>query len=437
MLLLLVTALVVYLGGIFGYRVLVERAAESGRISQVAGRLETALNELTGLPIGERSAAAHALSSTNFRLIWSGEALVDDMTANDPKLQIVHEQLARLVPELAGRDVHLRWDEDGFGGVRNILQGAVQLQDGSYAVFSTTTIPAVIPTLPGALLTASLVFASIIVVSIFILRNINIPLQKLATAADRYGDSTRVTLAEHGPGEIVKVQRAFNAMEDRIHRLIEDRTQALAAVSHDLRTPISRLRLRCGMLPDRRMQAEWECDLMEMETMIESTLAFLRGDVDVEMPRLTDLVPLLTTLVDEAADAGKPAVLSGPRHCVLMLRVVRVKRAFGNLIDNAVIYGGCVRVMIHMGKFDVRVTVDDDGPGIPDAEIVHAFEPFRRFEPSRNRSTGGVGLGLTIAYQAFGREGGSLRLMNRPEGGLRAEVVLPMVRGNSSGATKS
>src|SRR6185312_15508271 len=106
----------------------------------------------------------------------------------------------------------------------------------------------------------------------------------------------------------VKVQRAFNAMEDRIHRLIEDRTQALAAVSHDLRTPISRLRLRCGMLPDRRMQTEWECDLMEMETMIESTLAFLRGDVDVEMPRLTDLVPLLTTLVDEAADAGKPAV---------------------------------------------------------------------------------------------------------------------------------
>jgi len=427
-LLLLITALVVYLGAIFGYRALVERAAENGRISQIAGRLESAMDELARLPIQERATAARALSSANFRLIWSDHALVDGMAANDPQLQDVREQLTRLVPDLGGANLHLRWDENGFGGARNTLLGDARLPDGSYAVFSTATIPTAIPTLSGALLTASLVFVSIIIVTILILRNINTPLQRLATAAELYGRGAPVVLPEQGPREIVKVQRAFNAMERRIHRLIEDRTQALAAVSHDLCTPISRLRLRCGMLSDRHMQAEWERDLIEMETMIDSTLAFLRGDADVETPRLTDLVSLLTTLVDNATDAGRPAVLSGPRHCVLMLRVVRVKRAFGNLIDNAIIYGGCVRVAMNVGKSDVRVTVDDDGPGIPDAEIEHAFEPFRRFEPTRNRSPGGVGLGLPIAYQVFEWEGGSLRVMNRSEGGFRAEVTLPIVQ---------
>jgi len=435
LLLLLVTTLVVYLGAILGYRVLVERAAENARTSQIAGRLETAMNELAALPAEERAAAAQALSSSNFRLRWGGEASVEDMTTTDPKLQALREQLTGLVPAIAEHNILLRWDKNEFGAGRNTLLGTARLHDGSYVMFSTETIPTVLPTLPGVLLTGSVVFISIIVVAFLILRNINIPLRKLAAAADRYGHDARVFLAEQGPREIVKVQRAFNAMESRIHRLIVDRTQALAAVSHDLRAPIARLRLRCELLSDRDMQIEWERDLIEMETMIESTLAFLRGDADTETPRLTDLVSLLATLVDDAVDAGKPATLSGPHHCGLMLHVVSVKRAFGNLIDNAVTYGSSVDVTIKMGQFDVRTTIDDDGPGIPDAEIRHAFEPFRRFEPSRDRGTGGVGLGLTIAYQAFEREGGSLRLMNRANGGLRAEVILPIAQGNGSNAS--
>jgi signal transduction histidine kinase len=426
LLLLLVTALVVYGSAIMGYRILVERAAERERVSRVADRLETALNELMGQPVQERATVARALSSANFHLTWSDRALVDDMSTSEPRLRALREQLTSFIPEISERDFRLRWEKHEFAGVQNILLGSVQLQDGSYAVFSTAMIPTVIPSLPGALLTALLVFASVLVVAILILRNINIPLQKLAAAADLYGQETRILLPEQGPQEIVRVQRAFNAMERRIHLLIEDRTQALAAVSHDLRTPISRLLLRCELLSDEHIREEWERDLIEMETMIESTLAFLRGDVDVETPRLTDLISLLTTLVDAATDAGKSAVLSGPRHCSLMLRVVSVKRAFSNLIDNAVTYGECARVAIDMEQRGVRVTIDDDGPGIPDSKIDHAFEPFRRFEPSRNRSTGGVGLGLTIAFRTFEREGANLRLVNRPEGGLRAEVILPL-----------
>ena len=425
-LLLLMTALVVYLSAVLGYRLLVQRTAETGRVSLVAGHLETALNELARLAPQERAAAAGALSSASFRVTWSAIALVEDTAARDPRLRAIGKELTALVPELAGRNVRLGWEDAGFGVVRNVLLGAAQLDDGSYAVFSAAMIPNAIPTLPGALLTASLVFVSIIVVAVLILRTLNTPLQRLAAAADLYGRETWVTVPEQGPREIVKVQRAFNAMQHRIRRLIENRTQALAAVSHDLRTPISRLHLRCGLLPDRHMRAEWEQDLMEMEAMIESTLAFLRGEADVETPRLTDLVSLLATLIDAAADAGKPATLLGPRHCAVVMRRLSMKRAFGNLIDNALTYGGSARVTIEAGSSEVQVVIDDNGPGILDAEIEHAFEPFRRFDSSQRRSLGGVGLGLTIAHQAIEREGGSLKLSNRPEGGLRAEVILPV-----------
>ncbi len=429
LLLLLVTALAVYLGGILAYRLIATDGAETARLAQVAGRLEATIDELTALPPGERGAAARALSSASFRAVWSTASLVDDATAGDAELLGLRERLTTLVPALAGRDIDLRWDEHAAGGSRTVLLGAVRLTDGSFVVFSAAMIPTAIPSVHGVLLAVSLVSASILAAAIVLLHGINAPLRRLADAADRYAHDQPMMLPERGPREVVQAEQAFNAMQRRIHRLIEDRTQALAAVSHDLRTPIARLRLRCGLLAEKDIQADIERDLTEMEAMVESTLAYLRGEDDVETPRLTDLASLLTTLVDDVVDAGRSASLSGPRHCVLMLRAVSVKRAFANLIDNAVTYGGCARVALDQPPSGVRVTIDDDGPGIADADIDHVFEPFRRLDASRNRGTGGVGLGLTIARQAFAREGGSLALSNRPEGGLRAEVFLPIGRG--------
>ena len=429
LLLLLVTALAVYLGGILAYRLIATNSAETARLAQVAGRLETTIDELTALPARQRGAAARALSSASFRAVWSATSLVDDATSGDPELLGLRERLTALVPALVGREIDLRWDEHGPGGSRTVLLGAVSLTDGSFVVFSAAMIPTAVPVVQGVLLAVSLGFASIVAVAIVVLHGINAPLRRLADAADRYAHDQPMMLPERGPREVVQAEQAFNAMQRRIHRLIEDRTQALAAVSHDLRTPIARLRLRCGLLADADIQAEIERDLTEMEAMVESTLAYLRGEDDVETPRLTDLASLLTTLVDAAVDAGRSATLSGPRHCVLMLRAVSVKRAFANLIDNAVTYGGCARVAVDQPPSGVRVVIDDDGPGIADADIDRVFEPFRRLDASRNRGTGGVGLGLTIARQAFAREGGSLALSNRPEGGLRAEVILPVGRG--------
>ncbi|MGH6680192.1 MAG: HAMP domain-containing protein [Bradyrhizobium sp.] len=362
LLLLLATMLIVYVGAIVTYRSLVESAVERGRLAQVAGRLETTINELSALPVPERALAARRLSSASFRVLWGNTSLVDDATAGDPDLVRLREQLTRLVPKLAGRDVHLRWDEQAAGGAHHVLLGAAPMADGSYVVFSAAMIPTIVPPLQGSLLAAALMFGSVVVVAVFLLHTINAPLRRLAKAADRYGKDGARMLPERGPKEIVQAERAFNAMQRRIERLIADRTQALVAVSHDLRTPIARLRLCSGLLTDKDSQAEIEHDLAEMEAMVESTLAYLRGENDTEPPRLTDLGSLLMTLVNAATDAGHVASLAGSAHSVLMVRAVSVKRAFANLIDNALTYGGCARIAIHQEPDGPSITIDDDGP---------------------------------------------------------------------------
>jgi signal transduction histidine kinase len=428
LLLLLATTLVVYLVGILVYRLLAQDAAERSRLAQVADRLDSAMDALSALPPSDREAAARALSSASFRITWNVTSLVDDNSAHDAGLQELRRRLFELAPELSGHNLHLRWDEHSFGVARSVLLGAAELADRSYFIFSAAIIPAAVPSLPGAVFVASVLFASVIVVAVFVLYTINAPLRRLADAAHRYGHDESVLLPERGPLEIVEVERAFNAMQNRIHQLITDRTQALAAVSHDLRTPIARLRLRCGLLTDRNLQAECERDLAEMEAMVESTLAYLSGEDDAEPPRSIDLASMLATLVDAAVDAGRKAVLSGPRHVVATVNGLGIKRALSNLINNAVTYGGCARVRLEQRPNEVVITIDDDGPGIAETEMARVFEPFHRLGSSRNPGTGGVGLGLTIARQAIEREGGAIRLCNRPDRGLRVEVRLPVRR---------
>lgn len=425
LLLLLVTASVIYAGAVLAYRVIATDIAADARTAQLAGRLETAVHEIAALEPSARGAGARSLSSPSFRVTWSNASLVDDASAGGVELLALRQQLRTLVDGVGARAIHLHWDEHAVGGSRSVLAGEVELADGSYVVFSAAMLPTAVPAVQGVVIAVSLGFAAIIAVALFLVYGINAPLRRLAQAADHFARDKPFVLPERGPREVVQAERAFNAMQRRIQRLIADRTQALAAVSHDLRTPIARLRLRCDLLADRTLRAEIEPDLTEMEAMIETTLAYLRGEEDEEARRLTDLTALLTTLVDAAIDAGYDASLSGPRHCLVMLRPVSAKRAFANIINNAVTYGGSARVVIDREPNTLRVTIDDDGPGIPEAEIDRVFEPFHRLDAARGRGTGGAGLGLTIARQVFARERGSLTLANRPEGGLRAIVTLP------------
>lgn len=268
----------------------------------------------------------------------------------------------------------------------------------------------------------------IVVASVLLVRWLTGPLRRLAWTADRIGRGTTVSVPHDGPEEVRRLAQALDAMQTRITRLVDDRTQALAAVSHDLRTPITRMRLRAGFLEDSETQARMEADLDEMEGMISTTLAYLQGETESEARQLTDVGVLVSTLCDAAADAGGSVAFEGPAHLDALCRPVALRRAISNLIGNAVSYGGSTHVKLATGRDRLKITIDDDGPGIATDELERVFQPFYRLEASRNRATGGVGLGLTIARQAIVEQQGTVSIENIPEGGLRASICLPFER---------
>jgi len=256
------------------------------------------------------------------------------------------------------------------------------------------------------------------------------PVRILAGAADRLGrDVNAPPLAEDGPTEIAKAAKAFNTMQGRIRRFVADRTQMLAAIGHDLRTPLTRLRLRAEFLDDDEQRRKMLADLDEMEAMIAATLAFARDEAAHEPATALDLAALCRTVADEAVDAhpdiAERIAYAGPEHLVLRARPVALKRALANLVRNALVYGGAARLTLAADAGTVRLAIEDDGPGIPETEMENVFQPFRRLETSRNRETGGTGLGLPIARNIFRAHGGDVVLRNRAGAGLTVVATLP------------
>jgi signal transduction histidine kinase len=265
-------------------------------------------------------------------------------------------------------------------------------------------------------------------VSVWLARRLVHPIDEFAHAATRLGlDPAAPPLAESGPREVREATQAFNKMQERLRRFVEDRTQMLAAISHDLRTPITRLRLRADLVEDEEIQRKVISDLDDMEAMIDATLSFARDDAQAEAGERIDLAVLLETLCDDASDAGYSATYQGPEHWPLLCRPIALQRALTNLIDNAVKYGGAAEVRLGPAvDGHVEIAITDRGPGIPPSEFEKVFAPFYRLERSRNRSTGGSGLGLAVARSIVRAHGGDITLANRPEGGLLAQVVLPI-----------
>lgn len=277
-------------------------------------------------------------------------------------------------------------------------------------------------------------FLAIAVITLLAMRWAVRPLQRLAQAADALGrDLSGVPLAETGPREVRQAARAFNTMQNRLASYLNDRLRILAAVSHDLKTPITRLKLRSEMLPDSVQRDKFLHDLDDMETMIAATLDFLRGESRQENGVLLDINALLSTLCDDMQAMGSEITLNGHASRPLLARPQALKRCLANLLDNAVRYGvpaeshtgGTVQISLEDGPEILTLHIDDHGPGIPESELEQMFAPFRRGETSRNRSTGGAGLGLAIARNLARAHGGDVALRNRPDGGLRATLTLP------------
>jgi signal transduction histidine kinase len=271
--------------------------------------------------------------------------------------------------------------------------------------------------------------AAICAMTILSVRSLTAPLRVLARAAERLGVDVRASpLPENGPREIRDAAHAFNGMQERIRKLITGRTEMLAAVSHDLRTPITRLRLRADFVDDEEQRDKMLRDLDEMEGMVSSTLAFLGEEARTQETRVADIAAMLDTICDEMADAGLDVRFqSKTRPVPMRCHSLALKRAFTNLIENAVKYGGKAHVLLNAALAELEIEIEDAGPGIPEREQENVFLPFYRVESSRNRETGGTGLGLTVALSAIRSHGGEITFHNLPQGGLRVTVKLPWV----------
>jgi len=264
------------------------------------------------------------------------------------------------------------------------------------------------------------------ILAIWAVRRATMPVSLFATAAERLGIGLNAEpLPESGTGEVRRAARAFNTMQSRLKRFIQDRTQMLAAISHDLRTPITRMRLRAEFVDDDEQRDKMLTDLDEMEIMIKATLAFARDDAANETPESTDVAGLVKGIVEDQTAMGSLAAYEGPESFMQIVRPLGLKRALNNLIKNAIKYGDTARVALNSEGDQTVILIDDDGPGIADDDKGQVFTPFFRVETSRSRDTGGTGLGMTIARNAVRSMGGDIELLNRQEGGLRAKVTLP------------
>jgi signal transduction histidine kinase len=214
-------------------------------------------------------------------------------------------------------------------------------------------------------------------------------------------------------------------MQERLRRFNEDRTRMIAAMSHDLRTPLTRLQLRLEMVEDRHEQQKMLAELDTMGEMIESVLSFARDDTKHEPRSLVDLSALVEGICEDASDAGEPVTFSGPRGVTISCRPTVMRRAISNLVDNAVKYGASAAVSLLPDAERVVITIEDEGPGIPRSQREKVFEPFYRIENSRNPDTGGVGLGLSVARSIIWEHGGDIILANRKGGGLSVRLELP------------
>ncbi|CTQ76281.1 ATP-binding protein [Roseibium alexandrii] len=305
------------------------------------------------------------------------------------------------------------------------LSLSILLNDGSWLNMATSYRPP-----PGAFIPLvvqlSLMGLAIIGIVAFAVRRVTRPLRGLADAAGRLGRGEDVdSLPETGPSEVRAVTIAFNEMQERLTRFVRDRTRMLAAISHDLRTPITSLRLRAEFIDDEENRTKMIETLDDMAAMAEAALRFAKDDASQEPAEKADLGALLESLADDQQDLGHACEVDVEERIVLSCRPLSLKRAFRNLIENGIRYGGSVKITAKALEADVIVEIHDQGPGIPEDRLADVFEPFVRLEESRSEETGGIGLGLAIARSIIHAHGGTITLSNVAGTGLRVEVRLP------------
>jgi signal transduction histidine kinase len=391
----------------------------------LSGKIALIIRSVAAAPRSEQQRIIAAISDPEMQVALdapprSGIAVSSD-GFTDWLQQLVQIQLETLSPPVKISASSLPASSGGRDGVA-VLEAV--LQDGRKLTFTIRDEP--LGNGNGLILFLISIAIVSIVMSIWTARRIAAPIRDLASAAERLGvDLTAPPLAVRGPQELRATVQAVNRMQHRLQRFLEDRTQMLAAISHDLRAPLARLRLRAELVGDGEQQRKMFDELDSMNEMIESTLAFARDEARQEPRTLVDLGVLVGDVCEDAGDAGDDVAYTGQRGVDIPCRPTLIRRAVANLVDNAIKYGGSARVKLIRDIDRVMIVIDDDGPGIPAEEHEKVFAPFYRREPARDPAKAGVGLGLSIARTVAREHGGDVTLRNRDSGGLRASIELP------------
>jgi len=405
-----------------------ERATvvSQARGQNFADRMAEVVRALEATAPAERSAALATLPYGDWQVTLISE---DQVSQNPPRGPVGAMLSARLG---SAREVRPLGGAAGMGmGMMhgNMPRGFdVRLQGGQWLRFSGAR-QLDTPALPRDLILRLAVTLMIVTAVVMLaVRQATQPLKQLAQAADTLGrDLDAPALAEEGPTETRRAAQAFNRMQARIKRLVNERSRALAAVSHDLRTPLTRLRLRAELVDDETLRDQMAADLDAMAAMIDATLDYLRGLQTSEAVRPIDINALLASMSEDALVLGRRISIQGQALAPYTGRLSALRRALQNLIDNAIKYGACAHLRVDDDAGELRIMVEDEGPGIEPHELARVTEPYYRPDASRSSATGGVGLGLSIAKDIALLHGGDLVLANRAQGGLCATLKLPRV----------
>ena len=363
-------------------------------------------------------------------------ALGDDTEVNVVRLESAPESLRSVprggppveMPMMQGRGGGWGHMGPGFSSGSTFFTVQIALRDGTWVTFDSHLSPQATDMPLRLALTLLVLLGTVVIVSLVAVRWVTGPLAALATAAEKLGeDINRPPLPEAGPSEAQRAARAFNTMQQRLSRFIADRTRVFTAMSHDLKTPITRLRLRTEMLEDEELRTKFTKDLGEMEAMVTQTLDFMRDASSSEAVQRIDAMALLESLQTDYQDTGNTVEIEGSTGRAYTGRPLALRRCLSNLVDNAIRYGRRATIKVEDTADRLTLRILDYGPGIPESELEQAFEPFFRGEASRSRETGGSGLGLGIARNIARAHGGDLVLRNRAAGGLEATLTLPRI----------
>ena len=392
-------------------------SAKNTMLGNLETDVSTSIAILDRLPANERAQWLDRLARPNYGYLLSEGEPGTPIGAGEVPIAVTS------ITDAIGEAYPLTFTD--IPGPKKHFQGHLRLSDGSPVTIDVR--PSMVPLSPWLPVVLLGQLALMIACTWLAVRIAIRPLTRLANAVETLDPNAHpINLDEQGPNEVVYAARAFNTMQARIAAYLKERMQLLAAISHDLQTPITRMKLRAEFMDDSAEKDKLWNDLGEMEHLVREGVAYARSiHGSTEESRRTNLDSFLDSLVFDYQDMGKAVQLSGKSEAVIDTRPHALRRVLVNLTDNALKFAGAAELLIQRDKTGLSIKVMDRGPGIAEEELAQVMEPFYRVENSRNRSTGGTGLGLAIAQQLAMALGGSLSLSNREGGGLCAELRLP------------